>query len=111
MSVFFFWGDAEFAGETAQGLMDNIARQARVRRPSKIEITSHYMHGSEFDKKSESKRLAKARASNVRAALIERGVSSKILKVKSPVQRCVTRDDFAKQRRVDMVFIPEKKRK
>jgi hypothetical protein len=107
ISAFYHRGDPEFAGETVLGILDNIAIQAKARRPSRIEITSHYMKGAD----SESKMLAKQRAANVVAALIDRGISSKLIKLKSPKQQCVGRDDQVKQRRVEIVFIPEKKRK
>jgi hypothetical protein len=107
IAVFYFRGDPEFAGKTALGILDNVAEQAKARRPSKIEITSHFMDGVD----DESKKLAKQRTKNVVDALIQRGVSAKLIKVKSPKQLCVARDEQVKQRRVEMVFIPEKKRK
>jgi hypothetical protein len=104
IAVYYLRGDAEFAGKIVQEILDNVSKQAQARRPSRIEITSHYMARSEL----ESKKLAMLRAKNVRLALIERGVSSKIIEVKSPVQRCVVPDDQIKQRRVEVVFVPEK---
>jgi hypothetical protein len=99
-AIFYLRGEAGLEDKTVQEILNNISKLSQLTRPSRIEIYSHYMEGSEF----ESKGLAKLRAKNVRSALIERGVSSKIIKIKTPVQQCVVKDDQIKQRRVEVVF-------